>query len=53
MIKAIKNFFNGIVKGIETSRTKQVERYLAQSQNLVELERRMKEIDNLRSRHYI
>jgi len=30
-----------------------VERYLAQSQNIAELEKRMKDIDNMRYKHYI
>ena len=53
----IKNFLQKVWIKMEqwgeAAARARVERYLAQSQNIVELERRMKEIDNIRNRHYI
>ena len=37
----------------EAAARARVERYLADSQSIVDLERRMREIDNNRNRHYI
>lgn len=55
----VKNFFSKVMNNFENWGTavaqSQVERYLAQSQNIVELERRMKDIENCKTRymHYI
>jgi len=55
----VKNFFSKVMSKFENwgnavAHT-QVERYLAQSQNIVELERRMKDIEGYKTRyaHYI
>ena len=53
----VKSFLQKIWRKLEdwgqSAAQSRVERYLSQSQNIVELEKRMREIDNLRSRHYI
>lgn len=55
----VKNFFSKVMNKFENwgnaVAQAQVERYLAQSQNIVELERRMKDIEGYKTRygHYI
>lgn len=53
----VKNFLLKIWHNLEVwgqaATQSRVERYLAQSQNIVDLERRMKEIENQRYKHYI
>ena len=53
----VKNFLLKILYKLEVwgqaAAQARVERYLAQSQNIYEVEKRIKEIDSLRSRHYI
>ena len=55
----VKNFFSKVMINFENwgnaVAQAQVERYLAQSQNIVELERRMKDIEACKTRymHYI
>ena len=55
----VKNFFSKVMSKFENwgnaVAQAQVERYLAQSQNMVELERRMKDIEGYKTRyvHYI
>jgi len=55
----VKNFFSKVMNKFENwgnaVAQAQVERYLAQSQNMVELERRMKDIEGYKTRymHYI
>jgi len=58
-LKKVKNLFLAILYKLETwgeaAARARVERYLAQSQNIVELERRMKEVESYKTRygHYI
>ena len=53
----VKNFLQKLGRKLEVwgqaAAQSRVERYLAQSQNIVELERRMKQIENERYKHYI
>jgi len=53
----IKNFLQKIWHKLEmwgeACARSRVERYLAQSQNIAELEKRIREIDTMRYKHYI
>lgn len=42
LLKKVNNFFVWFYKAVEMSRRREVERFLAQSQNLAELETRMR-----------
>jgi len=52
----VKNFFKSLFNGLESMGTdiarRQVEVYLAQSQNIVELEQRMRKIENGQRRNF-